>query len=93
MYISNKKYRLAQLDKSNLEPSARLLAESFLNENKIWGTMNPTPEEAYRFMYDKTLEMLDWEEELRQESIIPKDAFINFVSLALSRSISMNMTK
>jgi hypothetical protein len=41
--------------------------------------MNPTPEEAYRFMYDKTKEILDWEEELRQEAIIPKDAFINFV--------------
>lgn len=43
MYISNRKYRLAELDYHNLEPSAKLLAKMFLSNNKIWATLAPTP--------------------------------------------------
>jgi hypothetical protein len=79
MHISNTKYRIAQLTKHNLAESARLLTETFLYENKVWSTIKPTFEETYRFMYNKTEEMLEWEEELRQESIIAKTAFLNIV--------------
>jgi hypothetical protein len=61
MHISSNKYRLGRLDYSKLEPSARMLTDQFLNQNKVWGTIKPTYEETYRFMYDKTKEMLDWE--------------------------------
>jgi hypothetical protein len=33
--------------------------------------------------------MLEWEEELRQEAVIPKNAFFNFVNIAL-RQVYLN---
>lgn len=62
MYISNYKYRLAALNSDNLEASAKLLAEMFLTNNKIWATLAPTPEEVYNFMWRKTSEMLNWQQ-------------------------------
>lgn len=62
MYISNYRYRLADLNKNNLEASAKLLADMFLNNNKIWATLAPTSEEVYNFMLAKTSEMLDWQQ-------------------------------
>lgn len=58
MYISNTKYRLAELNYTNLEPSARLLAKVFLTLNKVWATISPTVEEVNQFMLAKTKEML-----------------------------------
>jgi hypothetical protein len=44
MDISNGKYKFGALNRHNLEASARLMAEVFLAENKIWATLAPTPE-------------------------------------------------
>lgn len=54
MYITNKKYRLAELDKNRLKESAQLLAEVYLNENKVWAAISLTPEDIYQFMLNKT---------------------------------------
>lgn len=85
MHISSKTYKLAELTKDNLEVSARLLAQTFLAENKVWSVISPNVDDATKFMYDKTSEMLDWQQELRDEGIIPKETFINFVNYYLSR--------
>lgn len=42
-------------------------------------------------MVQKIEELLDWQEELREEGILDKKAFINFVRLHSFRFISMNM--
>ena len=54
MHISNQKYKLGQLNKSNLAVSASILAEQFITQNKVWISLKSTNEEVYRFMYDKT---------------------------------------
>jgi len=41
MYISNNKYRLAELTEKNLPESAKLLADTFITQNKVWTTINP----------------------------------------------------
>lgn len=61
MYISNTKYRLGELSHSNLEASAKLLAESFFLQNKTWATIRPTLDEMTSFMIAKTKEMLSWQ--------------------------------
>ena len=38
-------------------------------------------EEAYKFMVNKTTEFLDWEDELKNEGMIPENAFLSFVYL------------
>lgn len=43
--------------------------------------MNPDPEAVINFFLEKTGEMLDWQDELRDQGVIPKDAYINFVYL------------
>lgn len=83
MHISTDKYKLGALNRANLEASARLMAEVFLAENKVWATLAPTPEETYDFMLSKTSEMLDWEEELRNDGTIGKDTFLSFVRRGL----------
>lgn len=54
MHLSTDKYKLGELNRNNLEASARLMAEVFLAENKVWATLNPSPEETYNFMLAKT---------------------------------------
>jgi hypothetical protein len=81
MYISNNKFRLTQLTRELVEPCAKLLAEQFIGYNDVWVTMRPTLDQAVSFMHDKTHEMLDWEDELKEEGTIAKDAFINFAYL------------
>lgn len=53
MDISSPKYKLVELTKANLEASARVLAEVFLSENKVWATINPSLEDTIKFMHDK----------------------------------------
>ena len=62
LHITNQKYKLGKLEYSNLHTCAKLLAQQFMTENIVWMTICPTDEEMYRFMYDKTKEMLDWQE-------------------------------
>lgn len=72
MHISSPKYKLAELTRENLDASARLLADVFLAENKVWATISPTLEDTIKFMHDKTSEMLDWQQELRDSGVINK---------------------
>jgi hypothetical protein len=44
-------------------------------------------------MYEKTKEMLEWEEELRQEGTIAQDTFLNAVGNILSRYTSITVMK
>jgi len=62
MNISNQKYKLARLTRNWLEEASQILAEMFLTDNEIWSSLKPTLEEVKKFMYDKTSEMLDWED-------------------------------
>jgi len=50
MYISNNKYRLAELTEENLPESARLLADIFSTQNKVWNTIKPDEDKVRRFM-------------------------------------------
>jgi len=61
MYISNNKYRLAELTEENLPESAKLLADSFIKENKVWNAIKPDEAEVRKFMFDKTREMIEWQ--------------------------------
>ncbi len=54
MYLSNHKYRLAELKYAHLETCAKLLADMFLSENKVWASINVSHKEAYDFMFSKT---------------------------------------
>jgi hypothetical protein len=93
MYISNSTYRIDRLSYDRLEASAKLLADEFMTGNVVWMTIRPTEEEIRRFMYEKTKEMLEWEEELRQEGTIGQDTFINAVRSILCRFSSTTMMK
>lgn len=92
MHLSSQKYKLAELNRINLDASARLMAEVFLAENKVWATLNPSPEQTYHFMLAKTTEMLDWQDELRANGTIRPDTFLSFVWLLLPRSTSTATT-
>jgi len=61
MYVSNKKYRLAELTEKNLLESASLLADTFTTQNKVWNAIKPDEDKVRRFMIEKTKEMLDWQ--------------------------------
>lgn len=65
MYISNNRYRLAEMKLENIPQCAELLANSFIKQNAVWSIVNPTYQEVYQFMYDKTHEMIEWQNELR----------------------------
>jgi len=61
MYISNNKYRLAELTEQNLLESAKVLADAFIKLNKVWTTIKPDEAEVRKFMVDKTRETLEWQ--------------------------------
>jgi len=81
MYISNNKFRLGAVTRANVHECAKLLAEQFVLSNDAWSTVNPPMEDAYKFMVNKTQEVLDWEDELKEEGMIPQDAFLSFTYL------------
>jgi hypothetical protein len=85
MYISNKKYRLAELRREDVLGSAKLLTKSFLYHNKIWNGYGPTEAEVFDFMVNKTNEMLDTQNKLIEEGVI--SSYINFVCMNLFRFI------
>jgi len=58
-----------------------LLTEQFLANNEVWKALNLTKEEALTFMIEKTRELLAWQQELRDDGLMAKDAFINYVYL------------
>jgi len=61
MYISNNKYRLAELTEENLPESAKLLADTFITQNKVWSVIKPDKDEVRKFMVNKTKETLEWQ--------------------------------
>lgn len=58
-----------------------MLAESFLSQNQVWATLNPTLEELTDFMKAKAKEALEWQLELKVRGVIEKDTFLSFVQL------------
>lgn len=58
-----------------------MLTEQFLANNEVWKALNLTKEEALTFMIEKTRELLAWQQELRDDGLMAKDAFINYVYL------------
>ena len=93
MYISNNKFRLAELKREHVAECAVLLGHNFAKLNKTWVTLGPSYEEVTQFMKEKVHEMLDWQEDCKSQGIIDKDTFINFVLSMLPRFTSTNMTE
>lgn len=60
--------------------SAVLQGNMFHKYNKIWNTFGPSLEEVIQFMVAKTNEILDLQDSLRENGVISKDTFLNFVS-------------